>query len=844
MTARPVGLTAAAAEELLRAHGPNEIPSRAGRGIGRQVLAVVGQPMLLLLVGAGSVNFLLAELLDGVILFSFVLVVIGISIYQQHKTENALAALRDLSAPRALVVRDGIAVRIPGRDVVPGDVAILSEGDRVPADGIVIDTLGIAVDESSLTGESVAVQKTASSDPIVTMGAPGGDGTPWVYSGTLVVKGQATVEVMRTGIDTELGRIGSSLGRIEDVPTPLQREIDRTVKLAALGALVVAALVVVVYGLTRGSWLNGSLTGIAAAMSLLPEEFPVVFTVFMAVGAWRMSQRRVITRHSAAIESLGSVSVVCVDKTGTLTMNEMTVHEVVVDGRTFGAGEEGASASQRQLWETAVLATPARPFDPMDKAILSMASMSGVDPAALLGGMDLVQEFPLSPRTLVVGYAWRSADEHGIVAAVKGAPESVFELCRLGRAETDSMMDKVRESSHRGLRVLAVARSAPVAERQEPRELRDFEFGLIGLIGLHDPVRPGVAAAVRQMTRAGVRTIMITGDYPGTAVAVARTAGLDAGDGIITGPEMATMTDDELRHRVARVNVCARMVPEQKLRLVRALQSGGAIVAMTGDGVNDAPALRAADVGIAMGGRGTDVAREAADLVIVDDEFGSIVDGVRHGRGIFENIRKAMAYVVAVHASIVGMTVIPLSVPNWPLVLLPVQIAFLELIIDPACSVVFEAEEIDPLILERDPRNVDEPMFGRRLLGIAMLQGLSALLGVFAVYAWSMRRGDADDVVRSTAFVTLMLSNVGLIMVNRSWRFTVWRTCKERRNPAMPWILAGASVMLAGMLVIPDARTAFGFGSMSLAGLVASVVGAVMGTAWFEIYKIARGRMS
>lgn len=810
------------------------------RNLFREAWDVIRQPMLLLLLGAGMVNFLLAEPLDGAMLMAFVVVVIAISIYQEHKTERALAALRDLSSPRALVVRDGVQRRVAGRDVVRGDLLLLAEGDRVPADAVLVDCANFSADESALTGESVPVRKVAINDPSALagpMGRAGGDATPWVFSGTLVVKGHGMAVAKETGAGTELGKIGAALRTIEPQRTPLQREIDRLVRILAVFGVAAAIVVVVVYGLTRGNWLAGLLAGIATAMALLPEEFPVVLTVFMALGAWRIARRHVLTRRPPVIETLGSATVLCVDKTGTLTLNQMTVRQLIIDGQTFTCDKQPLPETFHALAEFSVLASPIHPFDPMDKAFKELGENYLSGTPHLHSDWELVREYPLSETLLALSHVWRSPDRGHYVIAAKGAPEAIADLCHFDTEQLASLTAQVGNATADGQRVLAVACAQFAADSALPTQQHDFDFQYLGLAGLHDPVRPGVADAVDECRRAAIRTIMITGDYPGTALAIAREIGLDHVGGVITGAELDILSEDELAERIRSVSVFARMVPEQKLALVRALQANGEVVGMTGDGVNDAPALRAADIGIAMGAHGTDVARESAALVITDDDFTSIVGGIRQGRGIFDNLRKAMSYVIAVHLPIVGMSLIPVFVADWPLVLLPVQIAFLELIIDPACSVVFEAEQIDPTIMDSPPRGLHEPMFGPRVLAIAALQGLSVLAATVAIYVWAVLNSRPDDEVRSITFATLVVGNLALILVNRSWRLPVWRAFRQRHNPALKWILGGAALLLVGVLSVPALRHAFNFGAITIGQWCAAIVAGFTGVAWFEIYK-------
>ncbi len=837
-TAGYEGLGSAEAAARLRDEGPNELPSAAPRSLLRQAADVLREPMLLLLVGAALVNLVLAERLDGIILGSFVSVVIVISIVQTHKTERALVALRDLSAPRALVIRDGARVRVAGAEVVRGDHVVLVEGDRVPADGVLLEASNCLVDESALTGESVSVRKRAEAGAAESpMGQPGGEDTPWLFSGTLVVRGQGLLLVRATGPRTALGRIGTALGSITVERTLLQREVDRIVRVVAITGVLAASVVVLVYGLTRGHWLQGLLAGIATAMAMLPEEFPVVLTVFLALGAWRMAQQHVLTRRAPAIEALGSATVVCVDKTGTLTWNRMTVQDLILDGREHALTDGPPPAAFDELVETAVLASPVNPFDPMDRAFLALGADHPEAARLLHPSWALVHEYPLSERRMALAHVWRDPAGGDLVVAAKGAPEAIAELCGLDDISRARLTAQVEGATANGRRVLAVAVARHDPALPLPDDPAALPFRYLGLVGLHDPVRPGVAASVAECARAGVRTIMITGDYPGTARAIAREIGLTDPETCITGPELAAMPDEVLRERVRVTSVFARMVPEQKLRLVRALQDDGQVVAMSGDGVNDAPALRAADIGLAMGARGTDVAREAAALVITDDDFSSIAAGIRQGRGIFDNLRKAMTYIMAVHVPIFGMALIPVFVADWPLVLLPLQIALLELIIDPACSIVFESEAVDPDIMRRPPRRVDAPMLDRRLLIVALLQGASVLVAVLAVFLWGVLGGRPDTVVRSLAFVTLVIGNVALILVNRSHRLSAWRAARERANRTVPWILGGALLMLALLLGVPWLRNAFRLGPLGATDVVVAAGAGVLGVAWFEWWK-------
>ena len=831
-----LGLTSAEAAQRLFADGPNELGDGEPRVWWRQLAAVFTEPMLFLLVTAGVINFLLAEPLDGALLMASVLVVIGVSVVQERRTERALAALRNLSAPRALVQRDGVPVRIPGRDVVVGDVLLLGEGDRVAADAVLFDSSVMTVDESMLTGESVPVTKAVAAASRQ-LERPGGDGLSSVFAGTLVVRGRGKALVMATAKNTEFGRIGEALGSITTERTALQQEVGRLVRVIATVGVLAAASVIVIYGLTRGGWLTASLAGIAVAMSMLPEEFPVVLTVFLALGAWRMSKRKVLARRSAVVEALGAATVICVDKTGTLTINKMTIDEVIVDGVIQRIGDGQLGSSSNEVIRVGALASAVEPHDPMDRAFRSLAAEWGV----LEGAFTLLHEYPLSSSLFAVGQVWSAGDDRLLVAA-KGAPEAVIGLCRLSEDDRERSLMQAHQSADRGQRVLAVALGSWERGADLPDSLERIPMRLLGFVGLVDPPREGAAGAVTMCSQAGIRTVMITGDHPGTALVIAQRVGIDVSHGVVTGNEIDAMTDDELFEKVVRTNVFARTKPEQKLRLVRALQRRGEVVAMTGDGVNDAPALRAADIGIAMGQRGTDVAREAASLVITDDNFVSIADGVRLGRGIFDNLRKAMSYVIAVHVSIFGMALFPLFNQEWPLVLLPLQLALLELVIDPACSIVFESEDHDPRLMNQPPRKKGEPLFGRGRLVIAVLQGVVVFVTVVAVYGWAVWSGKPEGEVRSLTFATLVLANLGLIMVNRSWRLSILGTFRERDNPAIKWILGVTLSILSVLIFVPPLRSAFDFGAVQARDVAIPLVAAVASILWFEGYKVIRWR--
>lgn len=839
---RFAGLDDAQVERRRLEEGPNELPSTRRRGLWRIAFEVVVEPMFLLLVGAASLYFGMGELGDAILLLISVLVVMVITVVQERRTESALESLRDLSSPRAVVIRNGQRQRIAGRDVVRGDILLVAEGDRVAADAIVRSSMNTSVDESLLTGESVPVRKVAVTGSRERV-PPGGDDSSSLFAGTLLTSGQCVAEVVATGTRTELGRIGKALESIEPEQTSLQKETGRVVRVFAAAALIACSIVVLFHALSRGgtweSWKEGLLLGITMAMSALPEEFAVVLTVFLALGAWRISRSRVLTRRMPVIETLGAATVLCVDKTGTLTRNEMTVAGLVAAGGNeiveVAASERAQELpdSCRKILAIAVLASRPDPFDPMERALHKLASGCHV-PGGDGDGLSLVREFSLSAELLAVTQAWQRGADSRLILASKGAPEAIAELCRLPEPERAWISDRTRELASRGLRVLGLAQGS-IEARDLPQDQRSLSMEFAGLVAFQDPVRDNVPAAIAECHGAGIRVVMITGDYPDTARSIARQAGIANFQDVVTGRELNDMSDAELTVRLREVRVFARVVPEQKLRIVSALKADGHVVAMTGDGVNDAPALKAAHIGIAMGGRGTDVAREVASLVLLDDDFSSIVAAVRLGRRIYDNIRKAIVFIVAVHVPIAGLSMIPVFVPGWPLLLLPVHIALLELIIDPSCSLIFEAEQPEADLMKRPPRDPKAPLFSRRSVEVGLLQGLSVLGACIAVVV-TTRSTHGAEAARALSFTTLVIGIITIILINRSWSRSILGMLRVP-NPALWWVLGGAGAFLGAILTVPFLQRLFRFGPLHRHDLALSLLAGAACLLWLEILK-------
>jgi Ca2+-transporting ATPase len=677
----------------------------------------------------------------------------------------------------------------------------------------------LQVDESLLTGESIAVRKTHSAHDVA-MARPGGEGTPFVYSGTLVVQGEGVALVQATGPRSELGKIGQSLRHIASEPPRLQTETRRLVGVFAAIGIAASLLVIVVYGVVHGDWLQAVLGGIALGMSMLPEEFPLVLTAFMVMGAWRLSRARVLTRRAAAIETLGAATVLCTDKTGTLTENRMTVAELRTRGPQWRRdGELPMPQELAPVIEAAMLASAPHPSDPMEKAIAGLAGAT----VAARTDRRLIRSYGLGPKLLAMSNVWKPDGAADCSVLTKGAPETVASLCRLSGSELNWLRQATEEMAGRGERVLGVARAHCDASSLPDSQIA-FTFEFVGLVGFADPLRGNVPDAVRECHSAGIRVVMITGDYPATAQSIARQAGLDS-DAVIDGAELAKLDRLTLKERVRSANVFARIMPEQKLRIVEALKANSEVVAMTGDGVNDAPALKAAHIGIAMGGRGTDVAREASSIVLLDDDFGSIVQTVRLGRRIYDNLRKASSYIVAVHVPIAGLALLPLLF-GLPFMLTPVHIAFLEMVIDPACSIVFEAERAERDLMRRPPRHALSRLISPAMVGWSLLQGALALAALAVVLVMGIGRDMPDDELRALMFTSLVLINVSLILVNRSFSSSLVNAVR-RPNFFLWLLLAPVGVLLAVSLTWPPAMQLFRFGPFHVDDLAISVAAAL-----------------
>ena len=826
------GLTTNEAKELQLKYGKNELTSQKRKPFIKKVLHIICEPMFLLLIIAAIIYFILGEPRDGLIMLIFVIGIISIDVIQEWKTDKTLNALKDLSAPHINALRDGKEVQIASADLVPGDIMMIHEGVKIPADGVVVRCSDFCVDESSLTGEAESVWKLPTENVEESSDYWRKD---YCYAGTLVTQGSAVVRVDKIGAATEYGKIGANVAEAPEEDTPLQKQTGSLVKLCAGIAAVLFALVAVV------TWFNipdhafgdrlieSILSGITLAMAMIPEEFPVILTVFLSMGAWRLAKKQSLVRKLPSVETLGAVSVLCVDKTGTITMNQMTVQDTwAVDG------------NEENLCETMGLACETDAYDPMEKAMLAHCEKLGIPKTHLFGG-ESITEYAFTNELKMMGHIWHHDGE--IIIAAKGSPERILTICQLTDDEQASADNKIREMSEQGLRVIAVATTKLHSENDIPSVITDCSLTLCGLIGLADPPRESVKNDIAVCNKAGIRVVMITGDNGITAATIAKKTGMKNHDNIITGDMLEKMTDDELREKVKAVSIFSRVIPEHKMRIVKAFKDNGEIVAMTGDGVNDATALKYADIGIAMGKRGSEVSREAADLILMDDNFSTIVDTVKDGRRIYDNIRKAVGYVFTIHIPIALASLLApmMGINPASLMLLPLHVVLLELIIDPTCSIVLERQPAETNIMELRPRDLKEKLLNTKTLFKSVLQGLVIFTASFGTYIYMLsQNADNAPVARSMGLAVLMLANLFLVQVNSSDTDSVTVSIKRLAKDKVMW--AVNIVTLLGLLVILYTPLN---GFLKLAPLSAKQLFSVLGLAavsvlWYEVVKLIK----
>ena len=818
------GLNSEEVEKLQKKYGMNELVSQEKPNMLKKFLGVFKEPMFLLLLIAATVYFLLGAPKDGAIMLVFVGFVASITFIQEWKTEKTMNALKDLTSPKVNTLRNGKNILIKSTELVPGDVVFLSEGERIPADCIVLEPSNFSVDESILTGESEYVMKVSTTQSEKSTDYWKKD---ILYAGTLCVFGKCTAIVKFTGINTEYGKIGKAISEAKDEPTPLQKKVSILVKNIAIAGVILCISVMVASYFYSFNILNSILSGISLAMAIIPEEFPVVLTVFLSMGAYRLAKNNTLMRKISAVETLGSATVLCVDKTGTITQNKMKVKSIYSDGRIFN----NEDLKNQELSDLMVLSCEKDPYDPMEKAILEAANLSQLE---TLYKYDLSKKIAFDSKTKRMANIYIKDNKYYV--AVKGSAETVLGLCNLDKQRMDEINIEIDKMASNGLRVLALA---DCTSEKVYEDLECYELTFKALVGLQDPPKEGVEEAIKLCKKAGIRVVMITGDYSKTAMAIGEEIGLKFTDKVIVGNEIDSLSENELCEVVKSCDVFSRVIPEQKMKIVKALKKNGEIVAMTGDGVNDAPALKSADIGIAMGQRGTEVAKEAADMILMDDNFTTIVKSVKDGRRVYDNIRKAMVYILIIHIPIAAMAMFaPLF--NLPPLLLPMHIMLLELIIDPTCSIVFEGEPAEANIMENPPRPPQEPLLTRNLTIKVVLQGVVMFLAAFMPFHYMIDLGISSEYARSFSLITFIVANVTLVLVNRSNTELLYHLIKEKGSKVRLIVNSMALIMVFAIVYIPILNGFFRTEKIGIYPLIFAIVLGFISTGWWEIVKIIR----
>ncbi len=792
-------------------HGSNQIYVRPQRRIWHMLQDVGTEPMFLLLVIACVLYFLIGDAAEAWLMVGAVIFVTLIEIVQEFRSEKALSALRQLSQPRVVVIRAGKRQELPVEEVVVEDLIAFEEGERIAADVLLLQQNDLSVDEAILTGESLAVTKN-----------PDEAGRNLLYQGTTVASGAGIARVRAVGVQTEFGKLGKSIESIETEPTPLQRQISRFVRQMLWAGLLAFLVVCAINYAYSGSFLSALLYSLAFAMALVPEEIPVAFTTFMALGAYRMTRKHVLVKQPKTVESLGAATVICLDKTGTITESKMTVAEVA-----------DYSGKGRTL-EYAMWASEPTPFDAMEKAIhVAYEKETSKDRR---GSAQMIHEYPLGGVPPMMTHVFLPADTTERIVAAKGAVERILRVCNMDAAKKTDILDKTKEMARKGYRILGVC-SAALTDEKYPAKQDDFPWTFEGLLALYDPPKAGIAKVMNDFYQAGIAVKMVTGDYPETALNIAKESGIRVRGEAVSGETVMQMNQTQLREIVGGTDVFARMFPEAKLRVVEALKANGEIVAMTGDGVNDGPALKAAQVGVAMGHRGTEIAKSAASMVLLDDNLAHMVNAIKTGRLIYYNLRKAIRYIISIHLPIVLVVLFPLLF-DWPYLhmLTPIHVIFLELIMGPTCAIAFENEPAEPNVLRKPPRTEGANLFSWPELSLSLLQGFLITVGVFVMYHYAIWLGKDEATTRSFVFITMLLANIFLTFANRSFEYTIARTLFYRNR--LLWWMVGVSVLvLVTILLVPVARNMFQLGIITAAETGWCLLAALVSVGWFELWK-------
>lgn len=819
------GLDEAAVHASRQQYGSNIPPAPATNMLMAVLKEVVEEPMLVLLIAVTAIYFVLGELGEAYFMLAAIALVSGISFYQDSRSRKALEALEAMNEPLSKVIRGGVLISIPTSEIVVGDMMLVSEGNTINADGIIVHSNDFSVNESALTGEAFAVFKQSDSED------------NQVYSGAVVVSGLAICEVQQIGANTKIGQLGTAILNIKEEPTLLQLQIRQFVKWMAVAGAVVFFAVWLFNFIRSGSITGSLLKGLTLAMSILPEEIPVAFTTFMALGSRRLMQMGIIVKKIRTVEALGSATIICTDKTGTITQNKMSL-QAVYNGADHTLYEAGHFPEA--LITTAMWASEPVPFDPMEKTLHRLyEEMVSTDARP---DYTIIHEYPLDGKPPMMTHIYENAAGQSIVAA-KGAPEAILQVCHLPEKEQQTITDQVNALAQKGYRVLGVATSGFTGTNY-PATQQELPFNFSGLLAFYDPPKSNINEVFRHFYQAGIKVKIITGDNAVTTRAIARLAGLQQADDAVNGDTLMQMDDQKRLATLQSVNIFTRMFPEAKLAAINALKADNEIVAMTGDGVNDGPALKAAHIGIAMGKKGTEIAKQAAALILVNDDLSNMVDAIAMGRRIYTNIRKAVQYIISIHIPIILTVSLPLFL-GWiyPNIFTPVHVIFLEIIMGPTCSIVYENEPMEENAMLQPPRPITQTFLSFRRMNLSILQGLIITAGVLSAYQWCVAQGAGETITRSMVFTTLVLANIFLTLVNRSFYYSFIHSMRNR-NKLMVGVIMITLLLLAAMLYIPPVARFFSITGLSLQELLICAAISAASVLWFEVWKLWKRNFS
>jgi P-type Ca2+ transporter type 2C len=814
------GLTSQQVFTARALHGRNEV-IRDENNFLSTVQNLLKDPMLILLLVASLLYFISGEMGNGIFMISAIFLVIGISLYQESRSRNALLALKSLTQPTSKVIRDGVTLEIKREEIVVGDFMIVEEGSSIPADGIIVHSNDFSVNESILTGESMPVSKSKE------------EKNNKAFQGTTVTGGLAICEVNAIGAATSLGKIGKSLESIEEVDTPLQRQISNFVKKMAFVGAFFFLIVWGIYFFRSQQVLSSLLKALTLAMSILPEEIPVAFTTFMALGAWRLMKLGIIVKQTKTVETLGSASVICTDKTGTITENRMSLARLFVLASNKIVSPENATSKELELITFAMWASEPIPFDPMEIALHDAYRKS--TSADSRKEYHMIREYPLGGRPPMMTHIFENSSGQRIIAA-KGAPEAMIQVADLSEEEKKNISSAMQTLAEEGFRVLGVGVST-FAGNDFPANQQQLKFKFTGLVAFYDPPKKNIASVFNSFYKAGIAVKIITGDNAATTSTIARQVGFMGSEKTMNGDELLKLNEEELKAKVMDVNIFTRMFPDAKLRILTALKANQQIVAMTGDGVNDGPALKAAHIGIAMGKKGSEIAKEVSSLVLSDDDLGKMVEAIAMGRRIYSNLKKAIQYIISIHIPIILTVFIPL-VLGWiyPSIFTPVHVIFLELIMGPTCSILYENEPMEKNTMEQKPRPFTTTFFSLQELSTSILQGLVITAGTLFIYQYAVHHGYSENVTRTMIFITLIAANILLTLVNRSFYYSIFTTLGYKNNlvPAITLITLG---LTASLLLIPSFTRFFKFEMVNSFQLALAIATGSISVTWFELVK-------